>query len=855
MPIIIFFTEGESYMLVDDIHANKVTFPDAQDKQEVYAETIAHTVRKLSEYPLSWIKTFNDAIQNQVGYERLSTGKRLERKLATRYYLWTCDHPKWELCVRVLTLGISILVARRGKEIYDSMRPIISVAKSINTLQTAIYRREERMRTLTSKIQQGVQYDDQRPERWAHLLEEHMWNDKSQYSYFYTSLKGGLSYGKNTRHNNPELYQTEARFKALRQVYELLECSNWQDEIQADKLVYEQNANWASHKPEEQMKLLERMTNAQIRFWPLIQERARGYIHALSWDVFSKLNQHARQAAVNQTLFIIDQIGFQELRQSMASLQEHVRSKMLKNCSWQQDEANFLREICHDLYLENEYLLAQSTYTIEKTWDQTSPVARIENTKAIAQDAKHYEKELEARRQKVFSLAKTIDSQPFEMWEYVVGMLEALQPVYEQGCMVAYRRIKEQLLRTMQDKKVREDEEQIQDCLKKAALLKINQRIVNEIQLAQDQTVWGSVIALTKVLWTGKSCETRLVETLEGSLLDERTALRKGGEATEIARLPQEEDFAKLTLTDAHYKVEPPSVPAFNGKCNIKELLTFVKEADSRKLIPAQLPEILTNGTTKYHTKANVIDALSKMLDIAINAKPANKRLTAVHHILKHYTTQVAKRLKEAQTKEVSNEIYKEIVELVLLGMGFAYFNCEDRKYNAAMIIFNEKVSQLGVEDASISQQVLMWAAKKRSELLMQVLQEMIANSHYYWGQGIDVASTVGYWRHQVKGDLGLGDVPESAYYMPGGLDRSSIIKRFKQAYTAEWVLEQAWNEFANKEGINALKFPAMDELFTSRISNYDEIKYNLLDEETYKPLPACMVLFLQEVGLFNPIV
>src|SRR5689334_7799556 len=117
---------------------NKVHFPAVKEHQEAYAQAVAHTVTKLNEFPLHWMERFKEAINNQVGYDRLYEAKRVNNRLSTRYYLWTTRHPKWELVVRIVTLGASILLARKGQTAYEAMSPTLTVARSVNQLNRAI---------------------------------------------------------------------------------------------------------------------------------------------------------------------------------------------------------------------------------------------------------------------------------------------------------------------------------------------------------------------------------------------------------------------------------------------------------------------------------------------------------------------------------------------------------------------------------------------------------------------------------------------------------------------------------------------------------------------------------------------
>lgn len=59
--------------------------------------------------------------------------------------------------------------------------------------------------------------------------------------------------------------------------------------------------------------------------------------------------------------------------------------------------------------------------------------------------------------------------------------------------------------------------------------------------------------------------------------------------------------------------------------------------------------------------------------------------------------------------------------------------------------------------------------------------------------------------------------------------------------------------EHAKENGNKALKITTINEFLGSRISNFDDIKFDLLDEESYKLLKGGMALYLQEIGVFKP--
>lgn len=575
-------------------------------------------------------------------------------------------------------------------------------------------------------------------------------------------------------------------------------------------------------------------------------------LYRLSGPGMYKLSQEDRKAVIDQACFLMgdeDEDLADSIEDAFSNLRDYVQDKALKECLWTPKEAEYLQGLCEDLGMVPEFVRAFNTSRIEQTWQNVGYAERIENTKDILLDPKHYELELERRRKEVFALSASQDKLTFEQWEYLITMLRLLLPIYEQGCRIELRRQKERLLSSMADKASRENQELLGEFVKKAQIIRLDPKIM------QDLSSGGSINALWLYLQSGKRYDDRLEASIHESLRDERMQLRRIGCATEVVRVPTQEDLKLLTFVENHIAITVPQVPVFKGKADLMQLMKYLKEADKLKLIPDVLLRPKDDGTNQPMKKKQVLDALEGWLKKPI-ANDENYELNArTKGILMHYVVSLQQRFMACKTKEEKRELYVEVVELVGKEMGFAYYACNDRKFNAAMMIYSEKIAGLSLESESTEKKVQFWAAKKRSDFVTAMLHDMIHEAMESTGTNLDVASAIGYWRYDFKDEFGLGDVPPSQYNVRGGLLRAEIRKRFENTYTPDWLLAEAMSEHRKQDGLAVMKIAAINDFLASRLTNYQVLSYDLLDEDTYELLDRGMALYLQEAGVFEPVV
>ncbi len=533
------------------------------------------------------------------------------------------------------------------------------------------------------------------------------------------------------------------------------------------------------------------------------------------------------------------------IQTALTEIYDAVQKTVLKECFVSQEEAAFVEDLCRDLDLFNEYVVARETYFLEKSWLQEPYGKKIANTQKIAPRSQYYQQELERRRLEVFGMAKNAKDLDVKNLEYLLAMLQALMPHAEKGCERELRCIKEQVLSTMADKAAREDESKRQDFIQKAALLDIDPEIINDL------TDNGLFYSFLKFLQTGTSSSARLEKNVERTLKNTRVELRRIGCPTEIVRLPLEEELAHLKFRQQHFAIVEVSEANLQVEDDVRHLMDFIKEADERRLVANRLKGLKGDGSVQQLSKEIVFDRLSRCLAELHSEDPKDSKLLRVKKILMAYTSQLKKQFTECRTSKEQDMLYEEVVARVGVEMGFAFFECNDRRYNAAMEIYREKIAKEGFEGAATDVKVLLWAAKKRNELVTGMLHTMIRGQ----APGEDVASSIGCWRYKFRDQFGLGDVPRPAYECTGGLDAKMITKHFQELYTPKWLLEQAMDDHRKDGGASIMKISAIHDFLGSRLSNYDNLKNGLLHEETYALLDSGMALYLQEAGVFEALV
>ncbi|MCE5294055.1 MAG: hypothetical protein LLF94_05520 [Chlamydiales bacterium] len=838
----------------DSISKNNVVFPDNQSDRLAYAGAVRESVTNLAQYSLIQINQFRSSIEDQVGRYQLLDGKNELKRPSTRFFLWIKEHHNWSIPLHILSLGITFFISCWGQRKYTQQSPLIELANSIEKIDKAVTKRLQTINSLENSILNELAYNGGKSFEVVHTGLHDILKNRGSFDYYFL-MHAKSHTTKNAKNDlaNPDTYIDERRYTQLTGIYKLLECKNELAELFADKEIYLQANHWDALDDETKSENLARMKEAPARFKPILLERIAAMKQGLTWEVFSKSSSVDRQKLIAHSILLSEGLPLaSELEDSMNALSDYVQKNDLKKCDWQDAGAvSWLQTLCTDLGISKEFQLACETVKIEQDWANVSFEDRLKNTNQIVTHANYYEPELERRRKEVFGLVEQgLHSQPIEVINYVVENLSILKAAYSQGCTKMLKTARAEFLKHLKDSWQEADEEVREELIKKAKIIGIEPRVLSTIQ---DN---GIASAIWKFITTGKRYDERIQEEAQGSLVLGQYEQRSEGTKTDIDHVPTSDEFEFIKINKEHLDTLPPSVPEFKGKADVRHLMTHIWAADKLQLIPNPLREIGDKGQVVEHQKNNLLNSLNNFL-CKLETQDLNDRLTRVLRILKHYTAQVEAKLKACQNNQEKREVYIEIVELIAKEMGFACYHCEDRKYNAAMAIFNEKIIDLSQQGQSTAKNVHLWLAKKRNELVTQMLQEMIQESmnRTFGIVQLDVASAVGRWRYALRGQLGLGDVPAPQYsQFDGNLSQSQIMSRFYNTYTPDWILEQALEEYNKEKGESIMKWPKINEFFAERINNIDALDEQITDED-FKLRDGAMILYLQEAGVFEPVV
>ena len=476
-------------------------------------------------------------------------------------------------------------------------------------------------------------------------------------------------------------------------------------------------------------------------------------------------------------------------------------------------------------------------------WEAMDPTYRVENTRQLVNNPKVFEAEIDRRRKEIFEQVPHVKILNGNSFDYVVDMLFALQPAYQKGCRIQLGLIKQHFLEVMRNKKLRSQEGAHSELIRIGNILGYDPEMLRT-------TLGGTNVfsSFATFLQTGKRLETRIHETVSHELVAASGELRDNGHATEVRNLPT---LKKLHLTQQAIEVTPRPITEFNGKVNLLELMDHLATVDNR--IPESLEDRQNNGTIKVRVKKEHLAKLRQYLQKLEGADQLNERLSSIRNILRHYTAVVRQQLKNPDADK--EEVYFGLVELVAKELGFALYACEDRQLNTAMIILRTKIRSDNLEDESIPQRVQQWAAKLRDELVTNLLHGMLVEASKRDQTQYDIASSIGYWRHELRKQLGLGNVPQQAHALSRGISRDEILQRFQKIYTASWLIQKAQAEYKDKKGAPEFRFVTIREYLESVIRNYRDLEDGMVTEDWSALTDEGMAFYLQETGLIARVV
>lgn len=826
---------------------------DMQDRKN-YADGLKAQLDTVRGKSLKEVTALYNQVIEDVGQTRLHKAEVTCKSNPVRYFLWSKEHPRLDIFFRIITCGIMHAVARRGEARYQQKGPILEIAKSVGIIQSTRSEKIRDMERVSSKLNEQLQsYETFSPSKALELLNEQTKINGEQDARSSHHVRVFLNTYLNRFLNASKTFIDDTYYNDLIALcQQTAPNSRTLMDLQQTKAIYTEAQEWPTLAFDTKLTLLATMQEDPTRYKSILQQIIAETEKNLTWDQFSTKSIQERQEIITQINIILDIPNLQEaavLSAALENLREYIRTAYFKECAWNNQEiVQHIEGVCQNLDIIDECAIAKQTAFLEANWNESSFDERIQNTLLLVHETeKYYEKELDRRRKEVFGKLEGLLDRPVEEFNYVIGMLDALEQVYKKGCAEALEHVEEQLLARMDQ--VAKSGEPRDDLIAKAEIYGIEDKVLKEF-IPQ-----GWISSAFHYIRTGKSQSERIDETVSLALLEQRQRLRALGVATPISRVPTPKDIAKLQIDASHLKVSPPSIRQIAYKSKITELNDFLREADKAGFIPSTFTESASNTSSLQFNKNDLLYRLSTLFS-TLEHYSLNDRLTKVRDVLGPYTDQVKERLKSAQSQSEKRDIYTELVELVCKEMGYACYHCEDRKVNAAMMIYNEKLATEVADSGTPQQKVFEWLAQKRDALVSNILQEMVQHNINTSRLPVfyDVSSSISRWRYVLRRPLGLGDVPSPAHSIDSGLTEAQIINRFNKTYTRKWILEQAMEEHAKENGNKALKINTINDYLESRISNFDEIKYDMLDEETYKLVKGGMALYLQEIGVFHPL-
>ncbi|MBS0656028.1 MAG: hypothetical protein JSR46_09640, partial [Verrucomicrobia bacterium] len=335
--------------------------------------------------------------------------------------------------------------------------------------------------------------------------------------------------------NSPNTYTDEELYDTVIQVYSLINFNN--DHLRTlhqAKEVYTMASIWPVLPFDEKLALLEAMQSAPDRFTPVLSQIIIETEQFLTWDRFCGLTDTEQQQVITQVNIILEIANLDErslLSNALTGLREDIRSSRFKSCQWDnREEVEFLRKMCNNLDLVDEFRVAHDTQEIEKAWDDIPYEQRRENTEILVADRKHYGNELERRRKETFDLLEGVKSRPLEEYEYVVEMLRLLKPAFTEGCERALKTIETEILESI--KEAEKNQNPPDDLATKARMIGINADVLSDI--SNDGWIYSGVMFVVSGF---KRRGQRIEEGMAGvdsDLLQKRHARREIGEPTPI---------------------------------------------------------------------------------------------------------------------------------------------------------------------------------------------------------------------------------------------------------------------------------------------------------------------------------
>ncbi len=300
-------------------------FPQRLADRSKYLDDLQAVVANHQNYTLSSLAVLQRTIIQELGNNTVERAKRISSTASYRFHLWSEKHPKWAVVIKIITLGISVLVARSGKRKFDSIAYVVEVSHAVTTLQNHIQQRTASLERLeNSALSRFVRGDFSFEEVYRVIdeveSEENVLRDKFCFQVRDYLKKFIIS---------PETYILDESYKFLEALFVRLRCNKELEELQSDKGVYNDIGRWRELSEDSQQEHIIRMLNRRATFEPLIQGISQEVIIDLKAENFQKLtyDKQGQVIGIAQLLGSVDH----KVEIALESLKKYLLSRAQKS--------------------------------------------------------------------------------------------------------------------------------------------------------------------------------------------------------------------------------------------------------------------------------------------------------------------------------------------------------------------------------------------------------------------------------------------------------------------------------------------------------------------------------------------
>ncbi len=322
---------------------SSIEFPHTEEGQVQYADVVSQVVDSMPTYKTSWLTTFTQAINAQVGKGAMQAADKDRKHISTRFYIWTQHHPNWGLVLKVISLGTIGLLTEAGRARFDKHACVIRIASLVDTISRTITDRNNEVYRLGEQL---IKYAKKENATFSQVQTKlSAYEEKAEVlsGYFVYDFTNALM----THVKQPQTYQDPTRYKGLTAFFSRFSCNNGLIQLRNNKQVYEEAGQWDELSRNHQKRHIEQLLINRTVFAPLIEERVEHIKTGLVWERFKALSTRAKRA------FVEDAKSF-NLQRPLDVLIKHVRDKLLPTLTIEQLDEQDSKAMMSLLGLQDE---------------------------------------------------------------------------------------------------------------------------------------------------------------------------------------------------------------------------------------------------------------------------------------------------------------------------------------------------------------------------------------------------------------------------------------------------------------------------------------------------------------------